>query len=88
MRRRSGGGLKASKTRADVFNEVLTDLSAFGFGGFGGCEGYGGRAVSGGGRKGAGNGREGGKSGRWKEGGKDVVAVMKGGGKRRVLQTS
>ena len=83
--RRTRDGFKTSNARAKVFNEVLTDLGAFGFGGFGGCEGYGGRAVSGGGRKVAGNGREGGKSGRRKEGGKDVVAVMKGGGERRVL---
>ena len=82
---RSLSGFKTSGARAKVCDEVLTDLRAFGFGGFGRCEGYGGRAVSGGGRKVAGNGREGGKSGRWKEGGKDVVAVMKGGGKRRVL---
>ena len=70
MRRRSGGGLKASNTRADVFNEVLTDLSAFGFGGFGGSEGQRGRAVSRGGRRVAGSrrggGGNGGGEGRWR----------------------
>ena len=85
---RSQNGFKTSNARAKVFNEVLTVLSAFRFGGLGGCEGNGGRAMSGGRRKVTGNGRTGGKSGRRKEGGKDVVPVVEGGRKRRVLQTS
>ena len=51
---RSLSGFKTSGARAKVCDEVLTDLRAFGFGGFGRCEGYGGRAVrrrSGGGLK-------------------------------------
>ena len=38
-RRHCRGGLKARDTRADIFNEVFTNLDAFGFGGFGGHEG-------------------------------------------------
>ena len=83
--RRSRESFKTGDARAKVFNKVFTDLSAFRFGGFGGCEGYRGRAESGRGRKVTGNGREGGESGRGKEGRKDVVSVMKSGGKRRVL---
>ena len=40
--RRSQGGFKTSSARAKVFDEVLTDLRVFGFGGFGRCEGTGG----------------------------------------------
>ena len=83
--RRSRESFKTGDARAKVFNKVFTDLSAFRFGGFGGNEGNGGGAASGGGRRVTGSGRKGGKSGRGKEGRKDVVPVMKSGGKRRIL---
>ena len=73
------GGLKASDTSRDIFNEIVTNVKAFGFGRFGGAEGWSRTdVVRPRGGVGGGRGRE--------KGGKNVVPVVKCGREGGVLK--
>ena len=82
----SRGGLKTGDTRADILNEILTNLDALRFGGFGGAEGCKGGAENWRSTDVMCTGVGVGERGGGKKSGEDVVPVVECGRERGILE--